>query len=333
LKTKGVIIVSICLTVIGLISLSFSNRFIYLCLSAIPLGLGAGAIDSTLNNYVALHYKAIHLNFLHAFWAIGASISPFIVGIFLTNLNGWRNGALCLAIIQSCILFITICSVKLWKKADIEFQKRDIEEVNEINLGFIQTFKIKGLLFALIGFFSYIAIEQTAALWFSTMIVNEFNMDIKIANNWNGLFYLGIMISRFISGLISLKIEDKKMIRFGETILFIGVILLCLIFNVYIMPIALFIIGFGCGPIYPSIIHATPTRFTKKYSQSVMSVQVGCAYIANITVAPLFGIIGNKISFLLLPYVLLTFLIIMTICNEICLIKVKDKTKLLKNIN
>ena len=333
LKTKGVIIVSICLTVIGLISLSFSNRFIYLCLSAIPLGLGAGAIDSTLNNYVALHYKAIHLNFLHAFWAIGASISPFIVGIFLTNLNGWRNGALCLAIIQSCILLITICSVKLWKKADIEFQKRDIEEVNEINLGFIQTFKIKGLLFALIGFFSYIAIEQTAALWFSTMIVNEFNMDIKIANNWNGLFYLGIMISRFISGLISLKIEDKKMIRFGETILFIGVILLCLIFNVYIMPIALFIIGFGCGPIYPSIIHATPTRFTKKYSQSVMSVQVGCAYIANITVAPLFGIIGNKISFLLLPYVLLTFLIIMTICNEICLIKVKDKTKLLKNIN
>ena len=333
LKTKGVIIVSICLTVIGLISLSFSNRFIYLCLSAIPLGLGAGAIDSTLNNYVALHYKAIHLNFLHAFWAIGASISPFIVGIFLTNLNGWRNGALCLAIIQSCILFITICSVKLWKKANIEFQKRDIEEVNEINLGFIQTFKIKGLLFALIGFFSYIAIEQTAALWFSTMIVNEFNMDIKIANNWNGLFYLGIMVSRFISGLISLKIEDKKMIRFGETILFIGVILLCLIFNVYIMPIALFIIGFGCGPIYPSIIHATPTRFTKKYSQSVMSVQVGCAYIANITVAPLFGIIGNKISFLLLPYVLLTFLIIMTICNEICLIKVKDKTKLLKNIN
>ncbi len=333
LKTKGVIIVSICLTVIGLISLSFSNRFIYLCLSAIPLGLGAGAIDSTLNNYVALHYKAIHLNFLHAFWAIGASISPFIVGIFLTNLNGWRNGALCLAIIQSCILLITICSVKLWKKANIEFQKRDIEEVNEINLGFIQTFKIKGLLFALIGFFSYIAIEQTAALWFSTMIVNEFNMDIKIANNWNGLFYLGIMISRFISGLISLKIEDKKMIRFGETILFIGVILLCLIFNVYIMPIALFIIGFGCGPIYPSIIHATPTRFTKKYSQSVMSVQVGCAYIANITVAPLFGIIGNKISFLLLPYVLLTFLIIMTICNEICLIKVKDKTKLLKNIN
>ena len=333
LKTKGVIIVSICLTVIGLISLSLSNRFIYLCLSAIPLGLGAGAIDSTLNNYVALHYKAIHLNFLHAFWAIGASISPFIVGIFLTNLNGWRNGALCLAIIQSCILLITICSVKLWKKANIEFQKRDIEEVNEINLGFIQTFKIKGLLFALIGFFSYIAIEQTAALWFSTMIVNEFNMDIKIANNWNGLFYLGIMISRFISGLISLKIEDKKMIRFGETILFIGVILLCLIFNVYIMPIALFIIGFGCGPIYPSIIHATPTRFTKKYSQSVMSVQVGCAYIANITVAPLFGIIGNKISFLLLPYVLLTFLIIMTICNEICLIKVKDKTKLLKNIN
>ena len=227
-KQKGVIIISICLTVIGLICLSYSNNFIYLCLSAIPLGLGAGAIDSTLNNYVAINYKAIHLNFLHAFWGIGAGISPFIVGIFLTDLNGWRNGALCLAIIQSFILLVSICSIKLWDKAEIAFnnRKNDDEEDKVINLGFFKSFRIKGVVFALIGFFSYIAVEQTAAMWFSTMLVNNFEVSVKIANNWNGLFYLGILSGRIISGFISLKVEDKKMIRIGESILLICIILM-----------------------------------------------------------------------------------------------------------
>ena len=332
-KQKGVIIISICLTVIGLICLSYSNNFIYLCLSAIPLGLGAGAIDSTLNNYVAINYKAIHLNFLHAFWGIGAGISPFIVGIFLTDLNGWRNGALCLAIIQSFILLVSICSIKLWDKAEIAFnnRKNDDEEDKVINLGFFKSFRIKGVVFALIGFFSYIAVEQTAAMWFSTMLVNNFEVSVKIANNWNGLFYLGILSGRIISGFISLKVEDKKMIRIGESILLIGIILMTLRFNLYIMPASLFIIGFGCGPIYPSIIHSTPTRFTKTYSQSVMSIQVGCAYIANITISPLFGIIGKYTTYFLLPYILLLFCIIMSVCNEVVNIKVKDKTKLVIN--
>lgn len=332
-KQKGVIIISICLTVIGLICLSYSNNFIYLCLSAIPLGLGAGAIDSTLNNYVAINYKAIHLNFLHAFWGIGAGISPFIVGIFLTDLNGWRNGALCLAIIQSFILLVSICSIKLWDKAQIAFnnRKNDDEEDKVINLGFFKSFRIKGVVFALIGFFSYIAVEQTAAMWFSTMLVNNFEVSVKIANNWNGLFYLGILSGRIISGFISLKVEDKKMIRIGESILLIGIILMTLRFNLYIMPASLFIIGFGCGPIYPSIIHSTPTRFTKTYSQSVMSIQVGCAYIANITISPLFGIIGKYTTYFLLPYILLLFCIIMSVCNEVVNIKVKDKTKLVIN--
>ncbi len=332
-KQKGVIIISICLTVIGLICLSYSNKFIFLCLSAIPLGLGAGAIDSTLNNYVAINYKAIHLNFLHAFWGIGAGISPFIVGIFLTNLNGWRNGALCLAIIQSFILLISICSIKLWDKAEITLNNRENlnEEDKEINLGFFKSFRIKGVIFALIGFFSYIVVEQTAAMWFSTMLVNNFEVSVKLANNWNGLFYLGILSGRIISGFISLKVDDKKMIRIGESILLIGIILMTLRFNLYIMPASLFIIGFGCGPIYPSIIHATPTRFTKAYSQSVMSIQVGCAYIANITISPLFGIIGKYTTYLLLPYLLLLFFIIMSVCNEVVNIKVKDKTKLVIN--
>ena len=175
------------------------------------------------------------------------------------------------------------------------------------------------------------AVEQTAAMWFSTMLVNNFEVSVKIANNWNGLFYLGILSGRIISGFISLKVDDKNMIRLGESILLIGIILMTLRFNLYIMPASLFIIGFGCGPIYPSIIHSTPTRFTKTYSQSVMSIQVSCAYIANITISPLFGVIGKYTTYLLLPYLLLLFFIIMSACNEVVNIKVKDKTKLVNN--
>ena len=164
------------------------------------------------------------------------------------------------------------------------------------------------------------------------MITYGFNMDEEIGTNWTTLFYLGMMIGRFISGVISLKIKDKNMIRIGEGLIFIGIILMTFKFNVYIMPVSLVLIGLGCAPVYPGIIHATPNRFSKELSASVMSVQVGCAYIANITAAPLFGIIGNNLSFLLLPYYVLIFFIVLTICNELVLKLTKDKSKLLSRL-
>lgn len=332
-KEKGIVALSIGLTCAGLLCVMASSNFFFLCLSMIPLGLGAGAIDSTLNNYVAINYKAIHLNWLHAFWGVGATLSPFLVSFFLTDINGWRTGAFVLAMIQCGILLITILTMNVWKVVEKEFSNRDNAQKKEVTteLGFFKTFTIRGIVFAIIAFFSYIAIEGLTGNWFASMIVFGLGGDEASAARWSSYFYFGIMIGRIVSGIVSLKISDKNMIRIGESILIVGVILLFMQFNIQLMPLAVVIIGLGCAPIYPAIIHATPSRFTSKLSQNVMSVQVGCAYIASFAVVPLFGVVGKYIDFRLLPVLLIIFLAVMVICNEITLIKTKDKSKLLKN--
>lgn len=332
-KEKGIVALSIGLTCAGLLCVMASSNFFFLCLSMIPLGLGAGAIDSTLNNYVAINYKAIHLNWLHAFWGVGATLSPFLVSFFLTDINGWRTGAFVLAMIQCGILLITILTMNVWKVVEKEFSNRDNAQEKEVTteLGFFKTFTIRGIVFAIIAFFSYIAIEGLTGNWFASMIVFGLGGDEASAARWSSYFYFGIMIGRIVSGIVSLKISDKNMIRIGESILIVGVILLFMQFNIQLMPLAVVIIGLGCAPIYPAIIHATPSRFTSKLSQNVMSVQVGCAYIASFAVVPLFGVVGKYIDFRLLPVLLIIFLAVMVICNEITLIKTKDKSKLLKN--
>ena len=334
-KEKGIVALSIGLTCAGLLCVMASSNFFFLCLSMIPLGLGAGAIDSTLNNYVAINYKAIHLNWLHAFWGVGATLSPFLVSFFLTDINGWRTGAFVLAMIQCGILLITILTMNVWKVVEKEFSNRDNAQEKEVTtvLGFFKTFTIRGIVFAIIAFFSYIAIEGLTGNWFASMIVFGLGGDEASAARWSSYFYFGIMIGRIVSGIVSLKISDKNMIRIGESILIVGVILLFMQFNIQLMPLAVVIIGLGCAPIYPAIIHATPSRFTSKLSQNVMSVQVGCAYIASFAVVPLFGVVGKYIDFRLLPVLLIIFLAVMVICNEITLMKTKDKSKLLKKLS
>lgn len=329
LKPFGTVSISIALTIGGMLMMAYSNSFIMMCFACIPFGLGAGAIDSTLNNYVAVNYKAIHLNWLHAFWGVGTIISPLIIAGFLTDPEGWRTAGLILAIIQGLILAITLASAPVWFKMEKEFSRNSQNTQEEQkNLGFFKTFRIKGVIFAIIGFFCYCALEQTAYIWFTSMLVFDLHVNETLAANWLSIFFIGLVIGRLLSGFISLKISDKNMIRIGEAITLIGIILLCLNFNISIMPVAIGIIGFGCAPIYPAIIHDTPNRFTPKFSASVMAVQVGCAYISNVTIVPLFGVIGEQTTFLSLPYVLLAILVLMVITNEIVIIKTKDKTKL-----
>ena len=185
---------------------------------------------------------------------------------------------------------------------------------------------------ACLTFFSYIAIESLAYSWFTSLCVFGMNIDNDIASKYLSLFYIAISLGRVISGLLSIKIKDKNLIRIGEGILLIGIILLTFKFNFVFMPIALFIIGLGCGPIYPSIVHSTVDKFTSKYSSAVMSIQIGFAYMANISVAPLFGILGNATTFLILPYIMLIFFVILVSGNEIVLKLTKDKSKLDKKL-
>lgn len=332
LKPFGTVAISIALTIVGMLMMSYSTSFLMMCFACVPFGLGAGAIDSTLNNYVAVNYKAIHLNWLHAFWGVGTIISPLITAGFLTDPNGWRTAGLILAIIQGVIFVITLASAPVWFKMEKEFSRKSSSgEKQTKTLGFFKTFTIKGVIFAIIGFFCYCALEQTAYIWFTSMLVFDLGTSETLAANWLSLFFVGLVVGRLLAGVVSLKVSDKNMIRIGEGITLIGIILLCFNFNIYIMPVAICIIGFGCAPIYPAIIHDTPERFTVEYSASVMAVQVGCAYISNITIVPLFGLIGEKTTFLSLPYVLLAILIVMVITNEIVVIKTKDKTKLLND--
>ena len=336
LKNYGVIAISIGLTISGLIIIGFSDNYYLLLLAAIPLGFGGGAIDSILNSYVSLHYKAIHLNFLHAFWGIGAFISPLIIGSFIVDPRGFKDAAFVLSIIQTTILIITLSTLVLWVKVDkiynIDSRNTTNSENNRENIGFFNTFKLRGVIFACITFFSYIAIESLAYSWFTSLCVFGMNIDNDIASKYLSLFYIAISLGRVISGLLSIKIKDKNLIRIGEGILLIGIILLTFKFNFIFMPIALFIIGLGCGPIYPSIVHSTVDKFTSKYSSAVMSIQIGFAYMANISVAPLFGILGNATTFLILPYIMLIFFVILVSGNEIVLKLTKDKSKLDKKL-
>ena len=336
LKNYGVIAISIGLTISGLIIIGFSDNYYLLLLAAIPLGFGGGAIDSILNSYVSLHYKAIHLNFLHAFWGIGAFISPLIIGSFIVDPRGFKDAAFVLSIIQTTILIITLSTLVLWVKVDkiynIDSRNTANSENNKENIGFFNTFKLRGVIFACITFFSYIAIESLAYSWFTSLCVFGMNIDNDIASKYLSLFYIAISLGRVISGLLSIKIKDKNLIRIGEGILLIGIILLTFKFNFVFMPIALFIIGLGCGPIYPSIVHSTVDKFTSKYSSAVMSIQIGFAYMANISVAPLFGILGNATTFLILPYIMLIFFVILVSGNEIVLKLTKDKSKLDKKL-
>ncbi len=345
IKTSGTVCVSIVLTVTGLVTMSFVPNFWLMILTAIPLGLGAGAIDTVLNNYIALHYKALHMNWLHSFWGVGATVSPLIVSYFLmdktgtTDPNGWRTGALVLACIQASIFIISLLSLPLWKRCGVIFVEReknnDIkEEETSSDVSYKEIFKIKGIYSALIAFLAYIAVESLTGMWFSSMVYYGITdsagnsiVTEKDAAQWGAMFYLGITAGRFISGLLSLKFKEKTMLRIGETIIVIGSILLFMTFEVKLMPVAVVLIGLGCAPIYPAMLKDTPNRFGTNVSQNIMSFQMAGAYISNLVIAPAFGILARYTTFLLLPYFVIAFLVLLILGNEAVYIAIKRKQK------
>lgn len=341
---KWVVSLSILLTVCGLISFSFVKEnytwCFYLC--AIPLGLGAGAIDSALNNYVAIHYKAIHMNWLHCSWGIGASVSPFIISSFIDSENnsiGWNKGVRIIAYIQLCIALISFIAMPLWSKANTENKLKKEERVVNLNnkVSYKDLFKNPVFYLTIFGFFSYCALETTTGFWSGNYFYYTWNLTTSEAARYTSLFYLGITAGRFISGPLSLKINEKWMIRIGETLLLIGSILLLLPFSKYCAIVGMALCGIGCAPIYPAIIKLTPYRFSEELSQKAMGLQMGLAYCGNLIVSPLFGLIcrKNSNSFNTLPYITLFFALLMLLLHEISnhLLNIRDKKQQAKNID
>lgn len=304
---------SVFLTAIGLLGVYFSPSFIWICLLGIPLGLGAGAVDSALNNFVALHYKAKHMNWLHCFWGVGATTGPFIMSVYLLKENGWRLGYATIGSIQAVLVICLFISLPLWKKVDSN-SNEEISNTKEVKISTL--INLPAAKPALISFFCYCAVELTTGLWVSSYLVISNGLSAKIAAKWVSLYYLGITIGRFLAGFISIKLNNKQMLRIGQVICIIGGILLSITYSSNIQLIGLISIGLGCAPIYPAMLHETPNRFGKELSQGIMGIQMATAYVGSTFMPPLFGALSQVVGFEILPYFLLILMILMLILTE-----------------
>lgn len=316
LGTGKVTAISVAMTAVALFGFSISHSFWMLCLWAIPYGLGAGSVDASLNNYVALHYKSRHMSWLHCMWGVGASAGPYIMGFALTGGNGWNIGYRYIAFIQIALSVILFFSLPLWKNRNSQ-ESIQTEKLNSDKpLSLRQIICIPGAKEILIAFFCYCALEQTAGLWASSYLVMKDGMSAEAAAKAASLFYIGITVGRAISGFLTIKLDDKKMIRLGQGIILLAVIAMMLPFGQMISMGGLILIGLGCAPIYPCVIHSTPAHFGADKSQAIIGVQMASAYIGILIMPPLFGLIADYISVWLFPIYLFLILIIMIVMNE-----------------
>ena len=309
-STRIVTVVSVSLTVIALFGFSFSNRYWMLIVFAIPYGLGAGAIDAALNNYIALHYKVKHMSWLHCFWGIGTIVSPFIMSYALAN-KTWNNGYRMVGFLQLAIAMLLLVTLPVWKVNKAKYGE------SGKSIGLLGALKIKGVPLLLTGFFAYCAAEATAMQWASTYFVEVKGISAERAAGFAALFYIGITAGRFISGFLTDKIGDRNMIRLGTGVLICGILALFLPIESYVAAeVSFLVIGFGCAPIYPCIIHATPQNFGPENSGAIIGIQMASAYVGSTFIPPLLGLLGNSISFSIMPVYLLIFFVLMIFMVE-----------------
>jgi fucose permease len=314
LGTGLITTLSVFITALALFGFSISTHFYMLCIWAIPYGLGAGAIDAALNNYVALHYSSRHMNWLHCFWGVGTIISPYIMSYFLTQNSDWNGGYKFVSFIQIAITLILLICLPLWKKAH-PITYHDEKKSNTLSLK--EAFKIKGVKEILIGFFSYCAAEGTVMLWVSSYLVEAKKITAETAAAFASFFFIGITVGRFISGIISNKISDKKLIQIGTGIIILGIIFISIPVKISTPALLGFVImGLGCAPIYPAIIHSTPKNFGKENSQSIIGIQMASAYVGSTFIPPIFGLIANYININLLSIFLMFFVVLMFIMTQ-----------------
>jgi fucose permease len=320
--TGVVTAVSTLMTAVGLIGFSLSGSFGALCFCAIPAGLGAGAVDSALNNYTAIHYKAQHMSWLHCFWGIGASLGPIVMSAFLISKGSWAMGYRAIGLIQLSLAAILFLSLPLWKSKSIQEPP-----VAHQTIKFKQIFRIRGLKEVLIGFFCYVGIEAVASLWGASYLVIVKKISPETAAQWLALFYVGITFGRFVSGFITMALLNRQMVRLGQIGIAIGIIVLLLPLGHTALLAGFFIIGFGCAPIFPSLIHETPKSFGARYSQSIMGMQMASTYISATLFPPLFGQIATFTGFGIFPISLAIILIINIIALE-TLNKIVDRREM-----
>ena len=307
--TSVITAVSTSATAAALIGFAYSNSLIWFCVLSVPLGLGAGAIDAALNNYVALHYKASHMSFLHCFYGVGVSLSPYMMSLALSGEQGWRGGYKIVFFIQLVIALITILSLPLWKKVS---EMRVVSETEKPRtVGFIQLFKMPAVRAAGFVFFGSCAIEFTCGVWGSTFLVNCRQMSVEAAARTITFYYIGMALGRFLSGVFAGRFTSWQIAVTGQAVTLVAIVILMLPLPAVAAGAGLFMIGVGNAPVFPNMIHLTPQNFGKDISQSAMGAQMSFAYMGIMLMPPLFGLMAQYISVGLFAYYLLTMFAVM----------------------
>ena len=312
--TGKVTLISTMLTVVGLFIMSFAPNIVIMMLGAVVLGYGAGVIDTALNNFVSLHYKSQHMNWLHACWGVGVTISPLIMSAFLsTDTGSWRNGYRVVALLQLSIGIIIALTLNKWKIVKENFSQEDSTEQQK---SLIEILRIKGVATSILSQGLYCSMEFTIGTWGASYLVNVYALQPDEAAKWISLYFCGIMIGRIISGFISIKTSDNTMIRGGIAVSGVGMILLALPLG-EISFFGLLLIGIGFGPIFPSILHSVPERFGKEYSADITGFHMGGAYGIGFAIQLIFGFVATATTFNIMPFVLLALCVLIFFANEI----------------
>ena len=320
--TKWITIVSIGLTIAGLLGFSMCSRYWMLFIFAVPYGLGAGAIDASVNHYVANNYSGSVMNFLHCFYGVGAVISPYIMALALKYAR-WNEGYSWTSYIQMFILFVCIISLPLWKT-----NGKEEEEDHSDSVGIKEALKVPAVIFTLIAFYAYCAGEATCFLWTPSYFAGtKSGLSAETIASFGSLIFGGLMLGRLISGFISNKLGDRRLIRIGIFVELIGIIMVFLPIDNYMVAATGFVvIGTGMGPVYPAIQHMAPANFGKKYSAAVIGLQMAAAYVGSTFMPMIFGLLQQKIGIAIMPTYLLIFAIINFVMLELTYSKIKVKS-------
>lgn len=321
LGTGMVTFISVAVTALALLGFSYSSSVIWLAVLALPLGLGAGSIDTGLNNYVATHYKAHHMSWLHCFWGIGAMLGPIIMSRYIAGGESWRTGYFTVSMIQFVLVVLLFISLPLWKRAgkssspQVE-ETRDVKVKAAVEASSGNVLRIKGVKLAMITFLFYCGVEATVGLWGSSYLVNVKEVSAATAAGWVSLYYGGITAGRLITGFITFRFSNRELIRGGLAVSLLGALVLALPLPAVFSLVAFILIGLGSAPIFPCMLHETPARFGQENSQKIMGYQMALAYTGGAFLPPLLGWVAARSSFMILPMVMIGYIIVMILSSE-----------------
>lgn len=300
--------ISVATTALALLGFSLAKNYAFLLLMAVPLGLGAGAVDAGLNNYVALHCEAKHMSWLHCFWGIGTIIGPMILSAVLRIGGSWATGYRAVGLIQCAVSALLFATLGMWKHGNIQQEEHGAKA-----LSVWEVLSLPGAKAGMVTFLCYCAVESTLGLWGATYISQVRGVDEATAASFGAMFYIGITVGRAISGFMAMKLLPKQMVRVGQALLALGCIFMMIPAGSTLSGIGLVVCGLGCAPIYPNIIQDTPVNYGTENSQAAIGVQMAFAYVGSTFLPSIFGALAGVGGYGLLPYFAISICVLMTL--------------------